>query len=363
MATTKKSKNPQPDFDFDTATSEELDKDRQLESDILNQIEDEASSPNVPFEQKNYHELRESDAEYERQRKERQASAHSAGIFASAVQSRQILEGRIAAVEAGSTTAYWICYDGPVMIRIPFNCAFTNPPKELCESSRKTVEPKVNFLSKSIGATIPFVITKFEETDNGYIATGSRIAALARIRARYFGNAAIHPVQVGDILDAQIITMGNYAAYVNVKGIDTRMRIVDFSHRYIPYLSKYYSVGQTIRVKVTSIDTSDDGIPTITVSRREVELLDFPANYYRVKKGAHCLGTVITIQTQTPKNAPPRLVITLFLDDIGLPAYTTSSYLNYRDHLNLGDVVDFEMNGLAASGYVHGRITRLTTRR
>lgn len=349
-------------FDLDNATTDELAQDQQIDAEILDLVDPLNSS--VPFDQKNYHEMQESDAEYERLRRERQATTLRTGIYASAVKSRQILEGKIASVEADSDTAYWICYDGPVTIRIPFQYTFDAPPEELCGKTARCVEQQINFLSKGVGATVPFVVTKFEETPDGnYIAYGSRVAALGRIRARYYGSSAIRPVKEGDILDAQIITMGHYAAYVNVKGIDTRMRIVDFSHRYIPVLSKFYTVGQMIRVKVISITDTEKPIPTVTVSAREVERMDFPNYFYRVKKGNHCLGTVITIQKQNRAGSPPRLVITLFLDDVGLPAYATSSYLNYRDHLSLGDVVDFEMLGLTNSGYVHGKISRLTVMR
>lgn len=351
-------------FDFDTPTDEERQQDeREAREELMRNADVPESADEVRFN-KTLYERKNDDESHEGNRAMRQERAQTIGTYNSARKTRTILTGKIATVEPGRNTAYWICYDGPMTIRIPCSETFFDLPESFSRNDRNTVTDKVNFLTKNIGATISFVLTSVTGTE----ATASRKLAMQRIRSRYFGNGAVNPVRVGDIVTAQFVSVGQHAAFLHVNGVDVRVRKADISHRYIPLVDAVYAPGDMIKVKVTDLryehltgENGSNGLrPVLSVSGAAAEMEEWPSFYSRVKAGLKCKATVKSVTLQ--KNET-KLHITLFLDDIGLPAFSNTAVLNIRDKLHTGDSVVFEINGISdQSGMVHGTIVRMVNR-
>ena len=287
----------------------------------------------------------------------RQAENLTYGTYADAFKKHRILNGTVASVETDAENAYLVCFDGLVTIRIPCEEAFNDIPQALTGNSPDKIDKKVQFLTNAIGAKIEFVITALDENPSGgYLVKGSRRAAMTRIRTRHYGEHAENPVKEGDIVEAKVVSAGLWACFVNVHGVDVRISNADITYRYVENLSAEYAPGTVVRLKVMSLKTQRGKLPELILSGKEVEKEMFEYYYPRVKKGTRCRATVISVQMQ--RTDPPRLHIALYLNDIQLPAYAHSTFLEMRDELHTGDQVYFMAETIANSGHVSGRIIR-----
>lgn len=294
---------------------------------------------------------------HEEQRGQRQKDAYVVGRLTNAMKRGEVLTGTIAKIEPGNNTAYWVCYEGPVTIRIPCCESFQNLGANLVAVGRQYVVSQANFLAKSIGATISYVITSIQ----GNIAVGSRKQALEKIQRRYFGAEAARPVQVGDEIDAQFISVGDHAAFINAYGKDVRIHKADITYRYLPQVNSEFRPGDTLRVRVTAVGTDENGETTLKLSGAAAEEADFPLYYNRVERGHTCSAIVKTIQAIKQGNTgESKLLITLWLEGVNLPAFSSTTILSLRHKLESGDRVLFRMNGLTERGMVHGAIIRYT---
>lgn len=337
------------DLDNPTDTEKQMQSEMELMEEALLQEDIPSENEAQSFVPWTYTERKEHEAEYAASRALREKNDLIIGTYAKASTGRirKILEAVVATAEHEEDTTYLICYDGPVTVKIPIDQMLEELAANMQGKSAQAKTDQMNFANKFIGAKIPFIVTSFVDHENGtYSAYASRIYALRRIRSRYFGSGAPNPVKVGDIVNAQFISVGRYAAYVNVNGVDTRIANYQLTHRFLPEISSAYNAGDTISVMVTSIEKGAKGIPKIEVSGKEAEKLDFPNLLHRFSPGKKCRATVLSVSTQ--KNLrTPRLLIKLFLDDIELPGLATDVHSSCRNKLIPGEKVVFQMGEIA----------------
>lgn len=282
------------------------------------------------------------------------------GIFLTALKEKRILEGNIAGVEVNRRMAYWVLYEGPVTVRIPFDNSFMQIPADLANKrpSEDILRRQRQMLERAMGATINFTVSRFEPDGDGtYLAIGSRTDAMDKIRKVYFGHNAAQKLSVGDDVVAQIITHGKHAAYLNFCGIDVKVKKSDLSHRYIEDVSASFHVGERIRVRLMNIQMPEEsvGIPAISVSAKPIEKARFDRNLRRIHKNGYYIGTVTSTNLKGSGNGD-NVTISLFLNDVEVPAFSRTPILALGDALHNGDQVSFMALGVNEDGFAHGKI-------
>lgn len=301
------------------------------------------------------------DAELARRRKE-ETDLDIINSFIQASKTGSSMETEIAGVIIEGNEVYWQCIHGPITVRIPFKETFDELPSELLEDRAVNVNiRRRQFLSKSIGLKIRYLVTEFRpdpESTSRAIVIGSRVKAMAKIRQHYFGETATRPVRKGDIYEAQFLSVGEHVAWLSFRGVDVRVRTSDLSHRYLPTLTQTYTTGQKIRVMVTYVGTNEKtGLPLVKVSARPIELEESKINHSRAPVGSTWCGTVTAI-TKQMKDNHPRIVTSLWLNNVDIPAFSTTQ-ANISSAIISGTRVYVEVLGYTDNGYAHCKILRL----
>ncbi len=352
----KKNENAQPK----SVEQEELEL-LGIDDSFEDETPDNMEDPGFPTVGVNPNDIPDSIVERERAKTEhlavrhlRQEEAACIGKYLNAHKNNYVLDCKIATVQTHNGFAYWVCYDGPVTVFIPFVDAFVDPPKDLVErNSKTTLTRQMQLLGNSIGAKIAFTVERMEGSEDGkvYFAWGSRKNALEKIHKRYFGQRAVKPLSVGDDVVAQFISVGQYAAYVNVGGIDVRLNNAQLSHRYLADLTKHFVPGDEINVRIQNI-AFKDGEVNLTVSALPCELEVCRQNLHRVKRGTRCHAVITTVRIMTTDKGP-KFVAAMFLEDLELPAFASVLQKRSREGLHTGDRVLVETMGVTKRGYVH----------
>lgn len=309
-------------------------------TDILGEIDESAGeevtsdTPRTAASQsthKNPWEYRASEQEYDEQKRALHAERLSQGLYAAALRDGNTIQSVIASVDVSDTNAYWICYDSNALIRIPLEEAFENLDDDFLSDATPS-KMKRTFLEGSIGATVTYVVTdlEFDENRNIYLVTGSRVQAQKRIRRRYFGASAVKPMQVGDIVSAQVISSGDFSCYVEFNGVISRLANKDISYRLIPSVRDMYPGGTKIDVMILAIDGTDEN-PEVVVSGIRVEKMRLKERHWRVSKGMTTTATVKAVRLNNEAD-PPVINIAMYLDEAELPAYANSVR---RDDINV----------------------------
>lgn len=298
-------------------------------------------------------------------REARQSAASDILKFATAARTKNVLEGTIAGVITDGTEVCWTIYHSNITVRIPYAESYMTLEDSLLANKRPVVlERQRQMMTKSIGATVPYVIESFVKDpgdENSYIAYASRREALSRHRkVRYFGSSATRRVEVGSNVTAQIISIGPNAAWVCTCGMDVRVPNFLLSHRYIDDVSRYFTVGQELTMRVMRLEKNpaDEFTPKMSLSARPVEIAKFRPNLRRIVGDHARFGGSVTSLRVIDDSRGPRVIVNLFLDGIEVPAFTSTGHLHIRDDLKSGDRVLFEAHGKTESGYAYGNIIR-----
>lgn len=282
-------------------------------------------------------------------------------IFQTAMKEKRILEGRIAGVEATRRGAYWVLYEGPVTVRIPFDNSYMTIPADLVgkRPTDSTIQRQRQMLDRAKGAVISFTVSDIKPMDDGaYLAIGSRTDALNKIRKVYFGSRATYPMEKGKDYRAQILSNGEHAAYLTVAGIDIRVKKSELTHKFIQDITSTFHVGEFITVRVMEIEQAKDAnsLPVVSVSAKPIERERFKRNINRIQQNGTYLGTVVSVNR---KNSPDgsTITISLFLDEVGVPAYSRTTILDLGNSIHQGDKVSFLATGIHKNeGLAHGKI-------
>lgn len=273
-----------------------------------------------------------------------------------------ILEATVNGVFRDKENVYWQCFHGPVTIRIPFEETFETLPAELLnKDTPRLFTRREQVLHKSINATIPFVITKLQQDPDNpkrAIALGSRIKALTIIRKSNFGANAIRPLNVGDTVYAQFMSVGNHGAWVTFRGIDVIVRAGDLTYRYLPDMKRKFETGSKIKLMIQKISVDPaTGLPMVRVSGKAVELEDSKARRCLAAPNSTLVATITNKHTY--KDRQDRLCVTtrMWLEGVDLPAFSNTQAM-FSDTLHPGDPVYVKVLNITSSGEVNCKILR-----
>lgn len=309
-------------------------------------------------------EMQRSQKDREAARQQRQEEAFTVGRYLAAEKRNNVLTGRIAGVEARGEHVFWMIFDGPVIVYIPFHEALPFLPESVFakDTPRERMLKMKRMLTKSIGATVPFSVEEVEPDGDNYLVFGSRREALKRISRRYFGHNAANPVKIGDDLVGNFLAVGPHAAWVNVNGVDVRMIPEQLTHRYIEDMRTVYNPGDEIDLRLQRLEMQD-GKPVMALSGRPCEVEAGKRRHNRISHGGRFVATVtshrVVTSTNTRTNREERYHIAqLWLEDVDLPAYATLASPKERKVFFSGDRVVVEVDKIAQTGYVRCRILK-----
>lgn len=303
-------------------------------------------------------ERQEDDASRLEARYERQASSLNLHAFLQESQRGNVINLPITSVITQGKDVYWVCISSPFMVYVPFDQTFEDLPVELLDDKAAHIAlRRTQVLQKAIGLTIPVVITSISNNPDGeYIAYGSCTKAMQKIRRRYFGDNAINPVKVNDVITGTVSSVGPSALWVMFRGVCIQVPNRHLSHRYMSNLGDYYHVGDQIKLKVTSLSTPQGSDkPEITVSGLPIEWEKAQKNLKYLTPGGIYAATVCSIRSRKERN---QLIITLWIEGINVPAYC-SVVESHRYMYYSGDRVLVEFYGVSqTSGYPIVKIKR-----
>lgn len=283
----------------------------------------------------------------------RQEDGSVVNMFLVASKTGGILEAEVKGVHVEGSEVFMVCYHGPVVVYIPFLETFECLPQALLDPhTPELLVRRRQFLLKSIGINIPFIVTSFStDPDGNTITYGSRVNALKRIRSRYFGKNAKRPVQKGDVLDAQILNVGFNALWLTVKGMDVRVRNRLMTHRWLSDMQLAYAPGDIVKVQVTELrDNFANGEIQLAVSSRPIELAQAKQRHSRIRPGNIYGATIVNVRFGSSMH------VSLWLEGIDVPGYAATTGLFNSDSFHSGDYVYVEVLGITESGYVHTKI-------
>lgn len=337
----KKTTPAQEDQTIDTASS------------AVTQTNQPAHDATPDYDNMNPHERREFDDRSLEEFHKKQEDSSIVNMFLVASKTSSILEAKVEGVHVEGKEISWVCYYGPVVVHIPFAKTFEGLPDALLDpTTPDLLTRRRQFLTKSIGITIPFIVTSFITDPNGdTITIGSRIDAIRRIRRRYFGRDAKKPVKKGDVLEAQVLNVGPSALRLHVKGMDVRVPNRLMSHRWLSDMQLVYAAGDKVTVQVTDLrEDPATGNIQLAVSCRPIELEKAKRLHSRLRKGNIYGATIIHVRSA------PTMHVSLWLEGIEVPGYAATTGLFKADSFRSGDHVYVEVLGVTETGYVHTKI-------
>lgn len=291
----------------------------------------------------------------------RQEDAVTIAKYISAQRRNNVLSGKIAGVELRGEHAFWVIYEGPVVVMIPYQDALPFFSPEDTSMHADLVRQR-QLLTKSVGATIPFSVELIEHDEHNdiYLVYGSRKTAMERIRNRYFGKDAPKPVKVGDNVTGTFLAVGAHAAWLTVNGLDVRMIPRQLSHKYMDNLEKVYKPGDEVELRIQKIEMTEEG-PKMVLSALPCELESCKSRLGRIRRGNRYVATVTShrvVDSVNPrtKRKEPYYVAAMWLEDVELAAFATMTTSHEEGIAHSGDRVIVQVDQIADSGYVRCRI-------
>ena len=284
----------------------------------------------------------------------------------SAMRNETILNGEIASIShltRGEDTIVVaeIILENMFKAVIPFDEIYRDSPMDSStEFNANTLERggkayrQYQMLRKLIGLNVPFLITYMDNEDHQIL--GSRKKAIAIIEeANYGGKKPV--IEVGSTVNAEIISTGRHAVFLNVGGIDIKVNAPRLSFKYLPNCEYAYSVGQRIQVDVTNIIVKDDK-RYVEVDARPVECRSAKMRRNIISFGANAHAVVSSVRRNPQNN---RIYLTGWLPSFQMPIfanYLPTSALYTTVHpgdtilVTIRDMVDNGMVVCACRGIV-----------
>lgn len=273
----------------------------------------------------------------------------------------RIVYGRIVSIETmNETTVVAVASVGEFRVVIPISELYKEQPLDTStvRNTKDKVRRENQMLSKLLGLEIPFIITEISGNMNeDYAIIGSRKRALERISSYNFrknqtGQALVN---VGDVVDATVISAGYHSIFANVKGVDVTLQAYQLTHRYVGLVKDSYHTGDIISVEIKDIEYDADGsVSKLLVSGKSPEIQSFIPKLKHINRHSRYLGRITSIRS----TSDGKTRINLFLDDAGVPAIALSTKIdNLATAPRTGDTCLFEIvNKNEDSGFVTGKI-------
>lgn len=253
---------------------------------------------------------------------ERFSKIANVAAYEDAIRNSRILKHPIAGVEIVNRVVYWVIYDDPVIVRIPFEDAYVDPPTALLDDSRN-IRDRRSMMEESIDYLCPFVPLRAEKDEDTTYVYASRVQAVWRDRVRYFGKRPLNPTCVGDVVEGVVMSVKEKSVRLYVRGYEVQLDRGALTHRYFDNLRKHYSPGDIINVKVMSLHDPGTGAFAPQFDPKECEREEFRKRIAKRPPSPHMsvVGTVVTMKETTNRAGEPIVRATLWLDALKLPGY------------------------------------------
>ena len=164
------------------------------------------------------------------------------------------------------------------------DCAivYYNQVKILIPIQEMNIEQERKYLRNMLGAKIDFIVLEIDEIRECVVASRKRAMEIKQ-------KIEFNKHYVGDKVNATVISVGIKHIKINCLGIDLNLRIDDLAYGYIQDVNEFYSVGDSILVKILEIDKENY---KLKVSAKE--LLEDPYKNIRIyfTEGGEYVGTI-----------------------------------------------------------------------
>ncbi len=112
----------------------------------------------------------------------------------------------------------------------------------------------VEDFSPYVGQTLEFKIIEIEPTENRLILSHKEIARKEREEKRA---EAMERLEEGTIVEGTVARLVNFGAFIDLGGVDGLVHISRIAHEHVDKPSDYLTPGETIDVKVLSVDPEE----------------------------------------------------------------------------------------------------------
>ena len=145
-----------------------------------------------------------------------------------------------------------------------------------------------------VGGTFHFLITRYEEAGRNIVISRRELLNLELAEKR---EAFLKTVTTGDVLDAQVIKLMTYGAFIELTpGVEGMAHISELSWSRLEKPDEVLTVGDRVRVKILSITEQEEGkAPQISLSMKQTGQDPWETVDAQFKTGDQVMGKVVRI--------------------------------------------------------------------
>ena len=205
--------------------------------------------------------------------------------------------GKVERLENGAIISI-IDYKGQ-RIAIPLREMMISLNRPAGQSDDEYNERMARVLNRMMGAEIDFVVRGITGTGEARAAVASRKAAMLRMRRRYYLNAGTNgkPMVYPDrVVEARIIAVSQMAIRVEIFGVETSIRNRDLSWGYMGDARDKFYVGDSVQVRVTSVDGTTPEDIRIRADIKSLTSDDTRDKLMALKPQTNCMGKVTDVR-------------------------------------------------------------------
>ncbi len=107
------------------------------------------------------------------------------------------------------------------------------------------------------GQTLAFKIIEIEPSENRLILSHKAVVEAEKAEAKV---KLLEKLAAGDIVEGQVARLTNFGAFVDLGGIDGLVHVSEIAHNHVDKPSDVLAVGDTVKVKILSIDADADRV-------------------------------------------------------------------------------------------------------
>lgn len=148
---------------------------------------------------------------------------------------------------------------------------------------------KVENPEEFVGQSFDFKISKYAKKGRDIVL--SRTALLDE-ENRMKREEIMSTIKPGMVLDAKVVSLQDYGAFVDVGGVDGLVHVSEISYQHINHPKELLSVGQDVKVVVLNVEESPKGTK-LSLSMKRLEEDPFSNAMDDIKQGAHLTGKVV----------------------------------------------------------------------
>lgn len=144
-------------------------------------------------------------------------------------------------------------------------------------------------LDEMVGKTFKFKILKYNRKRSNIVLSRRAILEEEREKARI---ATLESIQEGNIIEGVVKNITEYGVFVDLGGVDGLLHITDISWGRVKHPSEIFSVGDTIKVKVLSLDLEKE---RVSLGMKQLTQDPWMAAVERFPLGTKVTGKVVSL--------------------------------------------------------------------